>query len=82
MRRHIRARRWDAAERSATLAAPYCHPRLAAATVAVQRSLAQQIAEMSDEELKAHIEEMKQMTGMSDDDIKDELTTLKTKGSA
>lgn len=82
MRRHLRARRWAEAERSAALAAPYCHPRLAAATVQVKRSLAQQIAEMTDEELAAHIEEMKQMTGLSDDDIKDELATLKTKGNA
>jgi hypothetical protein len=49
MRRHLKARRWAEAERSAALAAPYMHPKLAATTVTVRPS----ISEMTDEELNA-----------------------------
>lgn len=57
MRRHIRARRWAEAEKSAALAAPYMHPRLAATAVTVKPSLKELIANASDEELREMIEE-------------------------
>ena len=62
MRRHYRARRYDEAARVASLVAPYIHPRLSCASVAVTpRSVAQQLIEMTDEELQAHIAELKEM---------------------
>ena len=79
MRRHLKARRWDEAERSAIAAAPYMHPKLAATALTVKPSIAQQMMEMTDEELAAANAELEQMLGLSD---KDELAIVKPKGSA
>jgi hypothetical protein len=81
MRLHFRAKRWDAAERTAALAAPYVHPKLQATALTVRPSLAQQVFEMSDEELKDHVAELQKLGGFSLDDDED-LATAKPKGSA
>jgi len=53
--------------------APLVHPRLSCSTVAVKRSLAEQMAEMSDEELSASIKEI---------GVEDELATGRPKRNA
>jgi hypothetical protein len=69
MRRHFRAKRYDAAAQAAAWAAPYFHPRLSCAAVAVKPpSIAQQIVEMTDDELREHIAELNQLAGISDSD--------------
>jgi hypothetical protein len=85
MRRHYRARRWDAAEHTAALVAPFVHPRLTAASVAVKRSIAEEIIAMSDEELADHIRELEELSGvagMSDDEKAEMLAKAKPRGSA
>jgi hypothetical protein len=78
MREHFAAKRWAAAERTASLIAPYCHPRLSATALTVRPSIAEQMAEMTDDELRESVEEMKRMAGLTEDD----LSTVKPKGSA
>lgn len=77
MRRHLRARRWAEAQQSAALAAPYMHPRLAAATVTVRPRL----VDMSDDELRAFIAEAEAEIGIAPGDPVP-LATVRPKGSA
>ena len=76
MRWHFRAKRYAEAVGVAEKVAPFIHPRLTASTVAVKPSIAQQIAEMSDEELRAHIAELEQIVAEA------ELATVKPRGNA
>jgi hypothetical protein len=55
------------------------HPKLAATAVTLKRSIAQQMLELSDEELRATVAELEQLVGLSDED---ELAIVKPKGSA
>jgi hypothetical protein len=79
MGQHFEARRFDEAARIAAWAASYVHPRLSCSTVAVHRSIAQQMQAMSDGELAACVKELEEMAGISD---ADELATVRPKGSA
>jgi hypothetical protein len=80
MRRHYRSRRFDEAARVAALAAPYVHARLASSTIEVKRSLAEEIVAMSDEELRAHIDELEELAGLSDEERA--LIRVRVKGHA
>jgi hypothetical protein len=66
MRWHFQAKRYAEAVEVAEKVAPFVHPRLTASSVAVKPpSLAQQIVEMSDEELRAHVAELEELAGLS-----------------
>jgi hypothetical protein len=83
MHLHFEAGRWAEAERTAALVAPFIHPKLTASSVAVKPpSIAQQIVEMSDEELREHIAELNQLAGLSLDTDEEELAIVKARGSA
>jgi hypothetical protein len=82
MNLHFAAGRWNAAERTASLLAPFVHPKLSCSSVAVKPpSIAHQIVEMTDDELRAHIAELNELAGSSNSDD-EKLATAKTRGSA
>jgi hypothetical protein len=64
----------DAAERSAALAAPYMHPKLAASTVTVRKP-----SEMTDVELAQWIADAKLAAGIADGDRSNRRTASDTK---
>jgi hypothetical protein len=74
MRRHRDAGEHDAAEKSAALAAPYLHPKLAAATVTVRKP-----SEMTDAELAQWIADAKLAAGIAGSDRRSGNTTGDTK---
>jgi hypothetical protein len=84
MRWHYRAKRYDAAVEVAEKVAPFIHPRLSCSSVAVKPPpIAQQIVEMTDEELREHIAELNELAGISDSDAEgEELATVRPRGSA
>jgi hypothetical protein len=80
MRRHYHADRFDEAARVAAMVAPYIHPRLSSADVTVKPSIARMVFEMSDDELAEHVNELKALVGLSDEERA--LVRAKPKGSA
>jgi hypothetical protein len=66
MRWHYRARRYDAAERVASLAAPFVHARLRPATVAVAPSLQEMLLRATDAELAVFAEQADHLADLAE----------------
>jgi hypothetical protein len=79
MHMHFEAGRWGDAERTAALVAPYIHPKLTATALSVRPSIAAQLVEMSDDELRESVREMKRMAGLPEEEG---LATVAAKGRA
>jgi RecJ-like exonuclease len=87
MRWHYQEKRYDAAVAVAEKVAVYVHPRLSCGSVTVNPpSLAQQMMEITDDELRAHIRELEELAGVSHDTTEEEkeklLVRVKPRGSA